>query len=340
MGFSNEAKPWAQKIQDAAKAALEKARGKRSQEAPPEVPTVAPAEAPEVAEVRAETEVSTEVPGEIPAEEVLEAAAAEADADAEVSIEAADVHAEAAAPPDAPVEVPGKVSPEIAAQEVPEAAAVDAEAGAVATAEVPAEAAAEAVEEATTEVSAEVPVAETVEVPVNGDAEAARKGDAVSQVTEHLQRRGVPFEVIPHGQAFTSLDEAQALGIAAGEVVKTVMVHAVSGPVLVAVPGYRRLDMPLVRTAVGDHHARLATEEELAREFSDYELGALPPLGSLLRAHVYVDPEVMDHDTVVFAAGSQTESVKIRTEDLFRDEPVTVAPLSRHLEEDDKELIE
>ena len=60
----------------------------------------------------------------------------------------------------------------------------------------------------------------------------------------------VAFEVIPHGQAYTSLDEAQALGITAGEVVKTVLVHAVSGPVLVAVPGYRRLDMALVRTAV------------------------------------------------------------------------------------------
>jgi prolyl-tRNA editing enzyme YbaK/EbsC (Cys-tRNA(Pro) deacylase) len=69
-------------------------------------------------------------------------------------------------------------------------------------------------------------------------------------------------------------------------------------------------------------------------------LGALPPLGSLVRAHVYVDPEVMGHDSVVFAAGSQTESVKIRTEDLFGGEPVTVAPLSRHPEEDDKELIE
>jgi hypothetical protein len=48
----------------------------------------------------------------------------------------------------------------------------------------------------------------------------------------------------------------------------------------------------------------------------------------------------MGHDTVVFAAGSQTESVKIRTEDLFRGEPMTVAPLSRHPEEADKELIE
>jgi Ala-tRNA(Pro) deacylase len=150
----------------------------------------------------------------------------------------------------------------------------------------------------------------------------------------------VGFEVIPHGQAYTSLGEAQALGIAAGEVVKTVVVNAASGLVLVAVPGSRRLEMTLVRKAVGDNHARLATEEELTRDFSDYELGALPPLGSLIRAHVYVDPEVMAHDTVVFAAGSQTESVKVRTEDLFRGEPVTVAPLSRHPEEDDKDLLE
>ena len=159
-------------------------------------------------------------------------------------------------------------------------------------------------------------------------------------MTEHLERRGVTFEVIPHGQALTSIDEARTLGIEAGDVVKTVVVHAAAGPVLVAVPSDRRLAMSLVRTAVGDHRARLATEEELTREFSDYELGALPPLGSLLGAPVYVDPEVMGHDTVVFAGGSQTESIKIRTEDLFSGEPVTIAPLSRHPDEDDKELFE
>lgn len=159
----------------------------------------------------------------------------------------------------------------------------------------------------------------------------------VSLVAEHLQKRDVVFEAIPHKTAYTSIDEARALGIAADEVVKTVAVHTASGHVLVAVPGYRRLEMRLVKDAVGDNHARLATEEELARDFPDYELGALPPLGSLLRAHVYVDPEVMDHDTVVFAAGTQTESVKVRTEDLFRGEPMTVAPVSRHPEDTDKE---
>lgn len=162
----------------------------------------------------------------------------------------------------------------------------------------------------------------------------------MSRVTEHLHSQGAAFEVIPHAQAYTSVGEALTLGIAADEVVKTIALQMTAGYALVAVPGYRRLDMRLVHEAVGDTHARLATEEELARDFPDYELGALPPLGSLIGAHVYVDPEVMGHDTIVFAAGSQTESVKMRTEDLFRNEPATVVPVARHPEESDKEPIE
>lgn len=61
----------------------------------------------------------------------------------------------------------------------------------------------------------------------------------------------------------------------------------------------------------------------------------MPPLGSLHGAPTYVDPEVMQHDTVVFAAGTQTESVRVRTEDLFRKEPVTTAPLTRLFTDDE-----
>jgi len=42
---------------------------------------------------------------------------------------------------------------------------------------------------------------------------------------------------------------------------------------------------------------------------------------------VYVDPEVLQHDVVAFAAGSQTESVTMRTEELFRGEQITTVPL-------------
>jgi prolyl-tRNA editing enzyme YbaK/EbsC (Cys-tRNA(Pro) deacylase) len=32
---------------------------------------------------------------------------------------------------------------------------------------------------------------------------------------------------------------------------------------------------------------------------------------------MYVDPEVLGHDSVTFAAGTQTESVKMQTQELF-----------------------
>jgi prolyl-tRNA editing enzyme YbaK/EbsC (Cys-tRNA(Pro) deacylase) len=60
----------------------------------------------------------------------------------------------------------------------------------------------------------------------------------------------------------------------------------------------------------------------------------MPPLGSLHGAPTYVDPEVMRHDTVMFAAGTQTESLKVRTED--RNEPVAVAPLTRLSEAEER----
>ena len=35
----------------------------------------------------------------------------------------------------------------------------------------------------------------------------------MTQVTEHLETHGVPFEAIAHPQAYTSITEARALGI-------------------------------------------------------------------------------------------------------------------------------
>jgi Ala-tRNA(Pro) deacylase len=161
----------------------------------------------------------------------------------------------------------------------------------------------------------------------------------MTQVREHLETRGVPFEPIAHRQAYTSIAEARALGVDASEVLKTVAVRVAAGYALMAVPATCRLDMHLVQAALGDRHVRLATEEELLRDFPDIELGALPPLGSLLGAPIYVDQEVLQHETVVFAAGSQTESVQIKTADLLQHEQVTTVPLTKRADENDKDWL-
>ena len=56
-------------------------------------------------------------------------------------------------------------------------------------------------------------------------------------------------------------------------------------------------------------------------------------------SEVYVDPEVLDHDLVVFAAGGRTESVRIRTRKLFASEQVTTVPLVKQADRGSDDLI-
>jgi Ala-tRNA(Pro) deacylase len=159
----------------------------------------------------------------------------------------------------------------------------------------------------------------------------------MSLVTDYLTDHGVQFEVLPHQRTFTSMEEARALGVAADEVLKTVALTTRRGHALAVILATRRLDLRLVREALDDPDARLATEGELRVDFPGYELGALPPLGSLLGVPLLLDPEVLRHGEVVFAAGSETESVKTSTGELFRDQQPTVTQLSR---EDDRGSVE
>jgi Ala-tRNA(Pro) deacylase len=153
-------------------------------------------------------------------------------------------------------------------------------------------------------------------------------------VLEELSERGVPFERMRHAKSFSSLEEAEILGLDPSEVLKVVVLDTDQGHALAVVPGDHRLDMRLVERAVNDRNAHLADEDELRTEFPDIELGAFPPLGSAIGAKTLVDPEVMEHETAVFAAGRTSESVRVRTDELFRGEQIEITPVARHPEEE------
>jgi Ala-tRNA(Pro) deacylase len=161
----------------------------------------------------------------------------------------------------------------------------------------------------------------------------------MSLVTDYLDERGLAYEVVPHRRSFTSLQEASALGVAADQVVKTVALWTGGKYVLAVLPASRRLELRLVHQALEDPGARLASETELGADFPGYELGALPPLGSLLGVPLLVDPEVLEHAVVVFAAGLATESIRVGTGELFADQPVTILRLTRRDERASNEPI-
>lgn len=147
-------------------------------------------------------------------------------------------------------------------------------------------------------------------------------------VTEYLETKAIPFEVMPHPMAFTAEDEAHSLGVDPHVIAKTLLVDTRWGRALAVVPGDRRIDMDLLRDVVGDHAAHLAGETEILGNFPEHELGALPPLGAMLDLPTFVDGDLLRHEYVVFAAGSQKLAVRARTQDLFDHERVTVTRLT------------
>jgi len=149
----------------------------------------------------------------------------------------------------------------------------------------------------------------------------------MSIVTDYLDARGVPYEVIHHDPSTTSLDEALALHVDADLVLKAVVIDTRGRHAIAVIPASRRLDMHLVREVLDDPAAHLATENELQGDFPSIELGGAPVLGWLLDAETLVDPCVLKRDTVAFAAGTRTESVRVRTVDLFRGEHAAFVPI-------------
>lgn len=151
-------------------------------------------------------------------------------------------------------------------------------------------------------------------------------------VIELLKAKRIPFELLPHRTTYTVKDEAATLHVPESEVLKTVVLDTGSGHVVVVTTAPTMLDMSLVRDALADRKAHIAGEFETERDFPAFELGSMPPLPSLAGVPVFVDPEVMRHDAVIFGIEHEA-SVRVRTEDLFAGEYVTVAPVARHLSE-------
>ena len=65
------------------------------------------------------------------------------------------------------------------------------------------------------------------------------------------------------------------------------------------------------------HRVHLASEEELGRDYPEFELGAVPPIAGSRRERVLVDARLAEQDSVVFEAGSHRQSVRVATSDLL-----------------------
>jgi Ala-tRNA(Pro) deacylase len=143
---------------------------------------------------------------------------------------------------------------------------------------------------------------------------------AMQDLTSLLDRERVDYELLTHEHTERAADEAQALGLAPHEVAKTLVLTTPEGNVRAVLPASERIDL----RKLGELHGKtrkdvqLLSEAELRRDYPEFELGAVPPLGGGHSDLVVVDTKVAERDSVVLEAGSHDESVRLATADLVR----------------------
>ena len=157
----------------------------------------------------------------------------------------------------------------------------------------------------------------------------------MADVTSFLDEAGLDFDVLEHAHTERAADEAAALGVSPTEVAKTLVVTTPEGNVRAVLPASERIDLRKVGDLVGASRKKvhLATEDDLARDYAEFELGAVPPFGGK-RDAVILDLRLSERDSVVFEAGSHERSVRIKAADLVRLTEAQVADISREGAED------
>jgi Ala-tRNA(Pro) deacylase len=156
----------------------------------------------------------------------------------------------------------------------------------------------------------------------------------MTDITSSLEEAGVDYDVLDHAHTERATDEAAALGVPTEEVAKTLILAAPEGNVRAVLPASERIDLGKVADLLETGHKKvhLATEEDMKRDYPDFDLGAVPPLGGKDGDTVIVDSRVAERDSVVLEAGSHERSVRLKAADLVRLTGARVADISREEE--------
>lgn len=136
-------------------------------------------------------------------------------------------------------------------------------------------------------------------------------------IRKMLERRGIAFEELHHPEAFTAQELAHYEHVSGHRVAKVVLVLADDCPVELILPASRRVNLDRVLQILGAHAVRLATEDEMARFFTDSESGAFPALRHGEGIRVLMDRALNVRGKILFQAGTHEDAVQLSFQDWY-----------------------
>ena len=138
----------------------------------------------------------------------------------------------------------------------------------------------------------------------------------LENIINTLNSHKMEYERVEHIPVFTSEEAAQIRNSDLSMGVKALILMADKSPILIAIPGDKRLSFKKAKDSIGIKDLRMASKEEI-RALTGLEVGSIPPLGNLMNIPTHFDTSIFTKDKVAFNAGSHTVSVIMRAKDLI-----------------------
>jgi Cys-tRNA(Pro)/Cys-tRNA(Cys) deacylase len=161
---------------------------------------------------------------------------------------------------------------------------------------------------------------------------AKRPAGTGTPATTLLARLGVPYDVHPydHDPAAASygLEAAEALGVPAAQVCKTLLVRTDAGLAVGVVPVDRQLDLKALAAALGVKKVAMAEPTE-AERVTGYVVGGISPVGQRRALPTVVDDSVLALERVYVSGGRRGLDLSLSPQDLVAATRATTAPIAR-----------
>lgn len=137
------------------------------------------------------------------------------------------------------------------------------------------------------------------------------------RVQDVLRALGCQAEVIEFGESTgTSQEAARALGVAVGQIGKSLVFLAGEKPILVVASGANRVDTGKLERIVGTAVRR--ADADTVKAVTGFPVGGVPPVGHAQPMTIFIDQDVLQYDVLYCAGGTPHAVFPIAPQELLR----------------------
>lgn len=136
------------------------------------------------------------------------------------------------------------------------------------------------------------------------------------KIVELFDSKKISYEVIEHAPVYTSADAARIRDTGLGNGAKALIFMADKKPILVVLPGDKRVDTRKFKRLFNIKDLEMASKEGVFK-ITGLEVGSIPPVGAVVNLKAYFDESFKAKDVIAFNAGSHSKSIRMKASDLI-----------------------